>query len=107
VIRPGDQVGARRWPGAGGHPDTWGQPWCGTVLSLGDPAAWEGTAALGAAPTQAAVDAHLAGPADALPGETLPVRWAFPGGDRVYWERRAALVPYHKDYAACCRHASR
>lgn len=55
---------------------------------------------MGTAPTQAAVDAHLAGLADALPGETLPVRWAFPGGDRVYWERRAALVPYHEDYAA-------
>ena len=100
MIGPGTLVGARRWPCTGNHPDTWGAPWRGTVLDVRDPAAWDGTAALGAAPTQAAVDAHLARLGEAASGTTVPVRWAFPDGERVYWERRDALVPYHEDFAA-------
>ena len=36
----GVAVGARKWPGFGGPPDTWGPPIFGRVLDLDSPSAW-------------------------------------------------------------------
>jgi len=97
--KPGDAVGAERWPLVSAHPDVWEWPHSGIVLARNDPRAWEGTFAVH--PTQAEVDAHLIA-IDArggTKGETVPVAWSFASG-RVYWEPIARLRPFGEDVTA-------
>ena len=79
-MNPGTKVGARRWPGWGAHPGTWGRPWSGIVLANDDPRA-------------------LAIFAPWSPEYTrrTPVLWDFDGDQRIYWEPTADLRPYSDD----------
>lgn len=98
-MKPGANVGAKRWPYAAAHPDCWEQPWSGTLLALDDPRAWAGTIAFPEAqPTRAAVRRHLA---KSEPSERVPVLWDFGAiGLVVQWEQGASLRPYEADVAA-------
>lgn len=101
--RPGDVVGAERWPNApGAHPDAWGRPWNGVVLAQDDPRAWHDTIAFpdrdGSLPAAVAVKAHVARcHGQGLLLDEVPVLWEF---GRIYWERSARLRPYDEDLAA-------
>jgi len=57
-MKVGDVVGARRWPYEAAHPEVWGQPLRGEILSCNDRKAWEGSM-LFATPSQQEVDAHV------------------------------------------------
>lgn len=71
----------------------------GVLLARNDVRAWRGSVALGAAPTQAAVDAHVAWcAAQGTLADTRPVLW--PWG--VMWERGSALYACdERPYAEC------
>lgn len=96
----GTKVGAKRWPYHAAHPDCWGKPHAGIVLSPRDPRAWQGTMAFGdRLPSHEEVDAHVdwieANVPDRRP--TLPVEWDFDGRKEVYWESVQNLRPYAVD----------
>ena len=113
--KPGDLVGAGRWPLSGAHPDLWESPHSGRVLERNDPRAWANTLAFPHhEPSQEEVDAHLARLAlrkqaenlgwmkrseTAEPEGTLPVAWEFASG-KVYWEPAARLRPFDEDLEA-------
>ena len=60
-VKVGDRVGAGRWPYSHAHPDCWGKPWAGVVLSETDPRAWANTLAFPvSSPDPAAVKEHVA-----------------------------------------------
>jgi hypothetical protein len=83
--KPGDEVGAGRWP------------WKGIILAPDDPKAWEGTLAFPRGlPDRDAVRAHLARHPE-LTLRAVPVVWEF---GLIEWERLDALRPYADDVAA-------
>jgi hypothetical protein len=95
--RPGDIVGAKRWPYHAAHPDCWGQPWSGEVLARNDVRAWAGTVVFPSdEPNADEVALHVARHAAVLASE-LPVLWDFGSYRRVFWERVASLRPYAED----------
>lgn len=100
VLKPGDKVGARRWPNSHAHPDTWSMPHCGVVLSVTDPRAWAFTIDfMTAYPHPELVRQHVAKlrEASAMP-RGVPVLWDLGLiGERVYWED--LLRPYTADLA--------
>lgn len=88
-FRPGDVVGAHRWPKPLSRSNP---PHSGVVLAENDPIAWQGTIAFGdRLPGQEEVDAHVAWYrsefAKRQPSETpsIPVLWSFPDGKKVIW----------------------
>lgn len=100
--RPGEVVGAERWPFVHAHPDAWGRPWSGIVLAQDDPRAWHDTVAFpdrdGSLPAAEAVKTHVARcHRQGLLLDAVPVLWEF---GRIYWERFARLRPYSDDQAA-------
>ncbi|RTL26945.1 MAG: hypothetical protein EKK55_06985 [Rhodocyclaceae bacterium] len=99
-MKPGDAVGAERWPYQGAHPDCWGPPWRGTLLAVDDPRVWAPTLAVyGQEPTPAAIAEHL-GRWPSRP-TSVPVLWDFgPHGEVIHWERPARLRSYADDAAA-------
>lgn len=96
-LPPGCEVGAERWPWSAAHPDCWGLPWKGVVLSPTDPRAWRGTLAFPRGePDPVAVRAHVARH-PALGASRVPVLWEF---GEVHWENADRLRPYAEDVAA-------
>lgn len=85
--KPGDSVGAGRWPNTATHPDGWQRPYAGVVLAENDPRAY-------------GMDVE---PHDCPRpiSEYVPVLWDFGSHEtHVFWERSAALQPYADDLAA-------
>ena len=89
----GTEVGARRWPYEGAHPDCWGRPWKGVTLAQNDVRAWTGTFAFMGTPTQDEVDRHIAWchGLNLLEKEKVPVLWDFVNQigepyQKVQWE---------------------
>lgn len=97
-LEVGDVVGACRWPGVGGHSDSWGKPWMGEVLSEGDPRAWEGRGGVVGSPSAREIREKLADTRVLRQG-LVPVLWHFEV-KRVHWERAACLRPYEVDVEA-------
>lgn len=99
TLKPGDRVGAGRWPNSYHHPDTWNQPHQGTLLALDDPRAWAGTLAFSSeTPDAAAVRTHVAWcRSQGLLSDRQPVLWDF---GRAYWENTASLRSCEDDWAA-------
>jgi hypothetical protein len=96
-LLPGTAVGAERWPLSAAHPDCWGRPWKGVVLSPADPRAWRGTLAFPRGePDPTALREHLAR-YPSLGSSRVPVLWEF---GQVEWEHADGLRPYVDDVAA-------
>lgn len=98
----GTKVGARRWPYHAAHPDCWGRPHSGVVLSRRDPRAWQDTMRFaGQLPSQAEVDAIVDANDARCSGQydTVPVLWTFGEEQVAYFERIDRLRPYAKDLA--------
>lgn len=106
----GMEVGAGRWPWHGAHPDCWGKPWKGMVLSPDDPRAWESTIAFpgtSQVPTRGEVLLHLWSVKNMYhwafkehmspemwrkeydKPNTFPILWDFDGKRKVFWARPA------------------
>lgn len=102
-MKPGDVVGAQRWPYSAAHPDCWQPPWKGVVLDIEDPRAWANTLAFPAdAPDPQAVRAHVAYCRANIPNafaRTVPVIWDFgQHGKKCHWEVVSGLRLYAEDY---------
>lgn len=96
-LPPGTEVGAERWPLSAAHPDCWGLPWKGVVLSAADPRAWRETLAFPRRePNATAVREHLARH-PLLGASRVPVLWEF---GEIHWEPADGLRPYAEDVAA-------
>lgn len=94
-FKPGDKVGAGRWPRSGEHPDNWGEPLIGVVMAVDEPEAWRGTIAFAGddLPSRAAVREHLDVLANAgISVSAVPVLWLHAGKTEVYWLRPESLV---------------
>jgi hypothetical protein len=97
--KPGDAVGAGRWPLSSAHPDVWERPHSGVILAKNSPRAWEDILVPGL-PSQEEVDQHLATLAlRRATSEDVPVAWSFASG-KVYWEPVKNLRSYVEDVAA-------
>lgn len=101
-MKPGDMVGARRWPYFSAHPDCWQPPWKGVVLAIEDPRAWAKTGAFPEKdPSPEAVKAHVAYCRANIPNslKSVPVMWDFgPHGQHCFWEQPENLRRYADDY---------
>lgn len=93
----GSEVGSRRWPFYGSHPDCWRTPIKGTVLAVDDPTAWAGTLAFPSeSPDPEAVKAWVQTCRERGYGidDKIPVLWE---GNFVHWESADRVVPYWAD----------
>jgi len=118
-MKPGDEVGMKRWPYYSCHPDAWETPRKGILLDVKDPRAWATKRSTGetfpwndsglsrlcaGCPVAKQEDVDFAYPRLVLagnldPNTTVPVLWKFGCVEAVYWEKLEKLVPYADDLA--------
>ena len=97
MFRPGMWVGAGRWANQSSHPDLWGKPLGGQIVSTDSPAAWANTPEFPVRnPDSAQVIIHISElrKQGKLEG-AVPVLWDYGDGHRVIkWEKETCLRPY-------------
>lgn len=98
-FKPGDEVGAERWPYMNAPPGAWGRPWKGVVLSWEDDLAWQNIVERFNGNKD--LVAQLRAERQNNPFKCVPVLWDFGNyGHKTIWEERKYLRYYTDDYAA-------
>ena len=99
MFKVGTWVGAKRWPNRAAHPDLWGQPFGGRVLSVDEPVAWSHSFDFPTAtPNSVDVMNHVIRlrKEGKLDGR-VPVLWNFLTHRLIQWEPEDRLRTYQED----------